>query len=74
MINPLLLSHPSNCELIINRKNQSKSDNCSISIDELLKNIDIFEFKYGKYYNEDIQVYIELNDLRNIYKKYFNIE
>lgn len=74
LINPLLLSHPANCELIVNRENQSKSDKCSLTINELLKNINIFELKYGKYYKDEIEIYIEIEELRRIYKRYFNIE
>lgn len=67
LINPLLLSHPANCELILNRRNQSKHDNCSISLEELLKKIKIFEDKYGKYYEFDIKIHINLEELKNIY-------
>jgi len=70
LINPLLISHPSNCELIINRKNQSKSDKCSLTIEELLNRVEIFEIKYGKYYEKDIKTYIDLNELKDIYNEY----
>jgi len=67
LINPLLISHPANCELIINRQNQSKSDDCSITIELLLEKIKIFETKYGKYYQTDIKTYIDLKELKEIY-------
>lgn len=70
LINPLIISHPANCELIINKKNQSKNDKCSITIEELLEKIKIFEKKYGRYYDKDIKTYINLNELRNIYLGY----
>ena len=67
LINPLLLAHPANCELVLNRKNQSKNDNCSISLEYLLEKIEQFKNKYGKYYNKEIKIYINLNELKDIY-------
>lgn len=69
LINPLLISHPANCELIINRNNQSKCDNCSISLEELLKRIDVFDKTYGKYYNIESNIFIDLNYLKELYIK-----
>ncbi len=66
-INPLLISHPANCELIINKQNQSKNDNCSLTLEKLLEKIKIFENKYGKYYKNDIDTYIDLNRINEIY-------
>jgi len=34
-INPEIISHPANCQLISQRKNSSKHMNCSITIEEL---------------------------------------
>jgi predicted nucleic acid-binding Zn ribbon protein len=67
LINPLLIAHPANCELIINKENQSKCDSCSVTIEELLQNIEIFENKYGKYYDTEIKIFIDLNELKEIY-------
>ena len=69
LINPLLIAHPANCELIINRENQSKCDDCSLTIDELLNNIKTFEDKYGKYYDKDIEIFIDLEKLKLLYKE-----
>lgn len=68
LVNPLLLAHPANCELIINKYNQSKSDNCSLTLEELLKKIEIFENKYGKFYKNNIKIYINSDELKEIYK------
>lgn len=67
LINPLLISHPANCELILNKKNQSKSDKCSLNIDELLEKIDNFEIKYGKYYEYEIKTHINYDELKEMY-------
>lgn len=67
LINPLLLAHPANCELIVNKDNQTKQYDCSISIDELLEKIKNFEIKYGKYYDEEINIFINLKELKEIY-------
>ena len=64
LINPLLLAHPANCELIINKKNQSKCDGCSLTIKQLLEKIKEFENKYGKYYDKEMKVYVELEELK----------
>jgi hypothetical protein len=45
-INPLILSHPSNCELIVHKDNQKKNSKSKITIEELIKNIDEFNIKY----------------------------
>lgn len=66
LINPLLLAHPANCELIVNKNNQSKCDKCSINIDELLERIEIFENRYGKYYDKELKIYVELEELKQL--------
>ena len=38
-IDPKLMSHPANCNLISQRENSRKSDNCSITVDELMSRI-----------------------------------
>lgn len=51
----------------MNKKNQSKHDKCSLTIEELLEKIKIFEIKYGRYYDKDTKTYITLNELKEIY-------
>lgn len=48
-IDPFLLAHPANCELMIHNKNISKNKKSSINLEELLERIKDFEKKYGKY-------------------------
>lgn len=67
LVNPLILAHPSNCKLIRNRRNQSKCDSCSITIEKLLDNIKKFENRYGKYYDFELKTYIDLEELKDIY-------
>ena len=52
----------------MNKKNQSKSDGCSLEFEKLLEKIKIFEDKYGKYYKNEIKIYIDLNELKEIYR------
>jgi hypothetical protein len=68
LINPLILAHPSNCELVKNRHNQSKSDKCSLTLEDLLFKIKEFDNKYGNFYKEDLKTYICLNELLELYK------
>ena len=48
-IDPLLLAHPANCRLMIHNDNISKNKKSDITYEELLKRIEVFEKKYGKY-------------------------
>ena len=48
-VSPLLISHPANCQLILQRKNASKRTNSVITLDELKQRITKWELKYGKY-------------------------
>lgn len=41
-----IIKHPANCQLMIHNENISKHKNCSITIDELLIKIDIWNKKY----------------------------
>lgn len=45
-IDPYLISHPANCELMLNNDNITKSDKCSISVSQLIDEVE--------YWNEDI--------------------
>jgi len=47
-INPEIISHPANCKLMIHRNNISKNKKSSITLEELLERIKIFEEKYKK--------------------------
>lgn len=47
-IDPKLISHPANCQLMIHNQNVSKNKKSNITIDELIEKINIFELKYGK--------------------------
>lgn len=41
-IDPYLISHPANCRLISQRENESKNDNCSITVLELIERVEWF--------------------------------
>lgn len=47
-IDPKILSHPANCEIKPHSENQKKNRNSSITINELLSRIKMFEEKYGE--------------------------
>lgn len=51
-IDPYIISHPVNCELMQHYKNSSKNKKCSITLEELIKNIIIWNKKYGKFENK----------------------
>lgn len=69
LINPLLLAHPANCELIVNRNNQSKCDDCSITLEELETRIEDFDKRYGKYYEEKVNTFIDVLELKKLYSR-----
>jgi hypothetical protein len=46
-IDPKILSHPANCQLLIHSKNVSKHRNSSIALEELMKKIEEFNKKYN---------------------------
>lgn len=46
-IPPEIMSHPANCKLMVHRDNISKHSKCSISVEELQKNIDNWNKKYS---------------------------
>lgn len=46
-IEPKLISHPANCQLMIQSENSAKKTKCSISIDELKDLIKKWDEKYG---------------------------
>lgn len=46
-INPKIISHPANCKLLLHKDNIKKKDNSSITLNELLKKIEIWNKKYN---------------------------
>ncbi len=46
-VDPKIISHPANCELMCHSKNSSKHSKSSISLEKLLDRIKIWENKYG---------------------------
>lgn len=52
---------------MLQKDNEIKKEKCDISLDDLLKNIDIHDEKYGKYYNFNVKIYITLDELNKIY-------
>lgn len=53
-IDPSIISHPANCQLLIHSKNSSKGYKCSITYDELLKRIEQWDKKYGPYIQKGV--------------------
>ena len=45
-IPPYIISHPANCQLLLQSENFLKKDNCSISLDNLCERIDVWNKKY----------------------------
>lgn len=52
LIDPYLISHPANCQLLQHSLNASKNIKCDISLDELKNKINIWTQKYGEYPNK----------------------
>ena len=62
LIDPYIISHPANCQLLQHNENVSKLDNCSISLNELKNNIKEWNKKYGEYPNKiDYTLFENLN-------------
>jgi hypothetical protein len=51
-IDPYIISHPANCQLLIHTVNESKSSKCDITIKELEDKILRWNQKYGEYPNK----------------------
>lgn len=51
-IDPYIISHPANCQLLIHTDNESKSSKCDITIEELKDKILKWSQKYGEYPNK----------------------
>lgn len=45
-IDPMIVSHPANCRLMIHNENVSKGTSCEITLDELLNRIKDWDIKY----------------------------
>ena len=62
LIDPYLISHPVNCQLLRHNDNSSKNVKCSISLEELKEKINEWNIKYGKYENKiDYELFEKLN-------------
>jgi hypothetical protein len=61
-INPMILSHPANCEYLLKKDNCSKCGNSSVTLEQLLLEIDEWNTKYSEYnnnwYNSSMPIYI----------------
>lgn len=47
-IDPNLIRHPANCEIIPHKQNQSKNSKSKVSLEELIERIKLFEEKYPR--------------------------
>jgi hypothetical protein len=45
-IDPKIIAHPANCQLVLHKDNQHKRSKCSITLEELLTNIEKFNLIY----------------------------
>ena len=62
LIDPYLISHPANCQLLQHNQNSSKYIKCSITLKELKHNIKRWNKKYGEYPNKiDYKIFENLN-------------
>lgn len=50
-VDPYIISHPANCQLMLHSDNESKHNKCSITLEELKKRVDFWNIKYGEYPN-----------------------
>jgi len=46
-VDPKIIAHPANCRLLVHGENISKGSKCSISLDELLHRINVWEEKFS---------------------------
>lgn len=51
LIDPYIISHPANCQLLRHNDNVSKLDKCEITIEDLIGKIKKWNQKYGEYPN-----------------------
>ncbi len=65
-INPYLVSHPANCELVQHFLNNRKNTNNFIFIEELIKRINLFNEEYSQ--NKfDSKIYLTNKEIENMY-------
>lgn len=61
-VDPYIISHPANCELLQHNKNIGKNNKCSLSIEDLISNINDWHNKYGVYENKiNYEIFNKLN-------------
>jgi hypothetical protein len=65
MVNPLILAHPANCNLLRHNENNSKNSKSLITLDELLTKINEWNIKYNEDFSID-KIYITDDELINI--------
>lgn len=63
LIDPYLISHPANCQLLKHSDNSSKYTKSDISFDELLERIRIWHDKYGVYENKIDYTFFKRNNI-----------
>lgn len=51
-VDPYFISHPANCQLLIQTENESKGSRCIFSLEELKKRVKEWNGKYGNYINK----------------------
>ena len=62
LIDPYIISHPANCQLLKHNDNISKYNKCSITLEELKESIKEWNNKYGEYENKiDYVLFNKLN-------------
>lgn len=47
-VDPNIIAHPANCKLLLHRDNQRKNRSCSLTVEQLIKNIKSFEEKFSQ--------------------------
>lgn len=62
-VDPYYISHPANCELMLQNNNSSKCSDCSITLDDLIKRVEEWNKKHGVYENKINYEY--LNEFRS---------
>lgn len=68
MIDPYIISHPANCQLLQHSDNASKYSKSNISIKELINKIKDWHNKYGVYPNKIDYQYFDKNNIQLNYK------
>lgn len=63
LIDPYLISHPANCQLLRHNDNVSKHIKCDISLEELINKVDNWNKKYGEYPNKIDYSIFESNNI-----------